>query len=223
MIRREPHWRTLIGVLVVLTLIVNYIVLLSLGILSPSAAKDVAKTVTGTSFAVYCLWIVYDAWLWRFLQRLRIVRWPDLNGEWRGTGRFTNSSERKLEERPINVEVTLTIKQTSTRLWVDYEGKCVDEPDDETSSSAIGELERGDSDRLFVLRYTFKTQPGCTNPDNPGLAILGYTPGPPPRLKGNWVADPRKPASGVIDVKLVKTPSLIFPWREVDIQAQKAT
>src|SRR5688572_26271057 len=87
--QRQPHWRLIIGAVVILTLLLYMLLLTASGEFSEELVYLSLKLVSGASLLIYFLWLAFDKWLWRLLPRLPIDTWPDLNGKWKGTGQIT--------------------------------------------------------------------------------------------------------------------------------------
>lgn len=120
-----------------------------------------APSVWGIALVLYEL---FDKWLWRqpLLQKIGIVKLPDLNGKWHGTG-HTSFDERK------PYEIDLIIKQTWTHISIYLE------TNQSNSRSLTASLSVNEPEGP-VLTYEFRNDPKSNAPSSMhshrGTAVL---------------------------------------------------
>jgi hypothetical protein len=62
---------------------------------------------------LYCLlFVIFDKWVWKILQKISLIKTPNLNGEWRG------HIKSSFDEHSSEVEATLKIFQDWTKIKI---------------------------------------------------------------------------------------------------------
>lgn len=141
---------------------------------------------------------IFSKWLWymRIFQRW-LVKFPNLNGQWRGHIQSTwkNAEGHKLDPIPVS----LTIKQSFTKL------SCVMRTNEMTSYSFIEGFLIDPDKQVRQLSFSYSSRPLAIVRDRSephyGTAILDIVDNPAKKLTGEYWTD--RQTTGTIDLEFV--------------------
>jgi hypothetical protein len=106
-----------------------------------------------TFYGILCL--VFDRWLWKIAKRLKLIKTPDINGEWKGI--LKTSFNALADEKGA----TLRIFQTWTRIRI------VQETDQSISYSESASIVTETPEGPYIsYQYLNEPKPGATNTMN---------------------------------------------------------
>jgi SMODS-associating 2TM, beta-strand rich effector domain len=203
---REPHWRWIILVIVVLTLASFTFLLAQQDNVNPAVFKLSVTIASATSTVIYLLWLAFDKWLWKLLPRIFPDAWPDLSGRWTGAGEIVFAPPSSSAALPIDLEVELNISQTYTGIWINFESNDKGKTRKSTSH-ARGDLVQPNPKANYELHYHFVTDPGSYDPGKHGVAVFTLRPskgGQAANLSGEWMSNAQAPAAGTVTVSKVQ-------------------
>jgi hypothetical protein len=115
------------------------------------------------------LFVVFNQWLWRrsVLRRLGIVKVPDLNGTWTGTGKTNRPDSEEVEE----FEVDVMIKQRWRSISIEFETE-------DSRSRSLGATILTNEGATPTLTYEYLSEPKTTAPEtmnmHRGTTTLDY-------------------------------------------------
>jgi len=113
--------------------------------------------VPSFGIVISILFVVFNQWIWRasILRRLGIVKVPDLNGTWTGTGRTIRPDADDEEE----FDVEVMIKQRWRTISIELET-------DDSRSRSLGATILTGEGMTPTLTYQYLSEPKPTAPEN---------------------------------------------------------
>lgn len=133
-----------------------YVFLKFNGELSPLENIVISSLITGLLFTV--CYFLFDKWIWKWSFLFRILKYPDISGEWECVGKtsYKEINEKLVESTGMEWRGKVTIIQTWDKLRIRME---TEHSTSESISAAIIYDEVG----LYKVLYSYKNEPKDLN------------------------------------------------------------